>query len=152
MSIQNSDRIERKILLHAPRSRVWRALTDAEEFGAWFRVELESDFGVGKSVRGKITYPGYEHLSFEVKVVRMEAERVFSYRWRPVDTDPKIASSMAPTTLVEFRLEEADEGTWLKLTESGFNQIPAELRAGAFRRNDQGWTQQMENIQLHVEG
>jgi uncharacterized protein YndB with AHSA1/START domain len=61
----STDRIEKTILLRAPRARVWRALTDADEFGTWFRVRLEDPFRAGATVRGRITYPGYEHLTME---------------------------------------------------------------------------------------
>jgi len=146
----SSDRIEKKILLRVPRSRVWRALTKAEEFGAWFRVKLEGEFAVGKRIQGKITYPGYEHLTMDVTVERMDEKRLFSFRWHPYAIDPKVDYSVEPTTLVEFQLEEVAEGTMLTVVESGFDQIPAERRAEAFRMNSQGWTAQMENIRRHV--
>lgn len=146
------DRIERKILLRAPKARVWRALTDAEEFGAWFRVKLEGRFTVGERIRGKITHPGYEHVTMEVTVERMDVEKLFSFRWHPYAIDPKIDYSLEPTTLVEFRLQEAAEGTMLKVVESGFDQIPAERRAEAFRMNSQGWAAQLENVRHHVSG
>src|SRR5262245_58037649 len=98
----STDRIEKKIQLRAPRSRVWRALTRAEEFGAWFRVKLEGEFAERATIRGRITYPGYEHLTFEAFVERMEPERLFSYRWHPYAIDPKVDYSAEPTTLVEF--------------------------------------------------
>lgn len=148
----DSDRIEKKILLRAPRSRVWRALTNAEEFGAWFRVKLEGRFTVGERIRGKITHPGYEHLTMEVTVERMDDENRFSFRWHPCAIDPKIDYSTEPTTLVEFRLQEVADGTMLTIVESGFDQIPAERRAEAFRMNSQGWAAQMENIRRHVTG
>ena len=148
----NSDRIEKKILLPAPRSRVWRALTNAEEFGAWFRVKLEGGFAVGKRIQGKITHPGYEHLTMEVTVERMDDESLFSFRWHPYAIDPKIDYSTEPTTLVEFRLQEVADGTMLIVVESGFDQIPAERRAEAFRMNSQGWAAQVENVRRHVTG
>ena len=148
----SSDRIERKILLQVPRSRVWRALTKAEEFGAWFRVKLEGEFAVGKKIQGKITYPGYEHLRMDVTVERMDEEKLFSLRWHPYAIDPKVDYSKEPTTLVEFRLEEVADGTMLTVVESGFDQIPAERRAEAFRMNSQGWAAQVENIRRHVTG
>jgi uncharacterized protein YndB with AHSA1/START domain len=152
MTVTNSDRIEKKLLLRAPRPRVWRALTDADEFGAWFRVKLEGSFAVGQRIEGRITHPGYEHLTMHVTVERMDAERVFSFRWHPYAVDPKIDYSTEPATLVEFRLEEASGGTLLTVVESGFDQIPAERRAEAYRMNDQGWAAQLENIQRHVAG
>ena len=150
--MSESNRIEKKILLKAPRARVWRALTNADEFGTWFRVKLEGPFEVGKSVEGRITYPGYEHLVMKVTVERMDHETLFSYRWHPDAVDPNVDYSSEPTTLVEFRLEDAPGGTMLTLVESGFDRIPAHRRAEAFRRNDEGWTIQMENIRSHVEG
>jgi uncharacterized protein YndB with AHSA1/START domain len=147
-----SDRIEKTILLRAPQARVWRALTNADEFGAWFRVKLESGFAVGKRIAGRVTYPGYEHVTFEVNVERMDAERLFSFRWHPYAVDPKIDYSKEPATLVEFRLEEAKEGTRLTVVESGFDRIPAGRRDEAFRMNSGGWAMQLENIQRHVTG
>jgi len=147
-----SDRIEKKILLRAPRERVWRALTDAAEFGTWFRAKLEGPFEAGKRVRGRVTYAGYEHVTFDVKVERIEPERLFSLRWHPAAVDPAVDYSKEPTTLVEFRLEEAPEGTWLSVVESGFDRIPARRRDEAFRMNSEGWGIQMENVRRHVGG
>jgi uncharacterized protein YndB with AHSA1/START domain len=152
MSMDSSDRIEKDIVLRAPLSRVWRALTDAEQFGTWFRVRLESGFAVGKRVKGNITYPGYEHLTFEVTVERMDPERLFSFRWHPYAVDPTKDYSKEPTTLVEFRLEEVAGGTRLTVVESGFDHIPIERRAEAYRMNSDGWAEQLQNIQRYVEG
>ncbi len=150
--MKSTDRIEKKVLLRAPRSRVWRALTDAEEFGTWFRAKLEGGFAVGERVRGRVTYPGYEHVRFEVIVERMEAEELFSFRWHPYAVDPKVDYSDEPTTLVEFRLAEAADGTSLTVVESGFDRLPAHRRDEAFRMNTQGWAIQIENVQRHVAG
>jgi uncharacterized protein YndB with AHSA1/START domain len=146
----NTDRIEKSIVLRAPRARVWRALADSKEFGAWFGVALEGAFAEGATVRGNITYPGYEHLTMEVVVERMEAERYFSYRWHPYAVDPKVDYSAEPATLVEFSLAEAEGGTRLTIVESGFDRIPAARRAEAFRMNDNGWSEQIKNVERHV--
>ncbi|MBI3994126.1 MAG: SRPBCC family protein [Candidatus Lambdaproteobacteria bacterium] len=150
MGKTDSDRIEKSILLRAPRSRVWRALTDAGEFGAWFRVKLAGNFAVGKSIRGSITYPGYEHLTLEMTVERMEPERLFSFRWHSDSVDPQRDYASEPATLVEFRLEEAAADTRLTVVESGYDQFPPGRRDEAFRMNAEGWDIQMENIQRHV--
>jgi uncharacterized protein YndB with AHSA1/START domain len=152
MANATQDRIEKQIVLRAPRSRVWRALTDAGEFGQWFRVKLESGFAVGKVMRGQITHAGYEHVSMEITIERMDAEELFSFRWHPYSIDPKVDYSKEPTTLIEFRLREIEGGTQLTLVESGFDGIPAWRRADAFRMNDAGWQAQMENIRAHVAG
>src|ERR1039457_2231280 len=59
INMPDDNRIEKKILLRATRSRVWRAIANAEEFGVWFGVKLEGAFVEGAALRGKITYPGY---------------------------------------------------------------------------------------------
>ena len=148
----SSDRIEKQILLRAPRARVWQALTDAGQFGTWFRAKLDTGFAVGQRTLGHITHPGYEHLRFEVTVERMEPEQLFALRWHPYAIDPKVDYSGEPTTLVEFKLAETADGTLLTVVESGFDQLPPGRREEAFRMNSQGWAIQMENIQNHVAG
>jgi uncharacterized protein YndB with AHSA1/START domain len=145
-----SDRIEKKIELNAPVSRVWRALTDYREFGEWFRVKLDGPFVAGQRSTGHITYPGYEHYKWEAVVQTMEPERLFSFTWHPYAIDQKKDYSSEPSTLIEFRLEKTTKGTLLTLTESGFDKIPAERRDEAFRMNEGGWTEQMKNIEAHV--
>jgi uncharacterized protein YndB with AHSA1/START domain len=147
-----TDRIEKSIVLRAPPERVWRALTVAEEFGTWFRVALDGPFVAGERVHGHITHVGYEHLAFEALVVSMEPERRFAFRWHPYPSDPEVDYSAEPTTLVEFHLEPAAEGTRLRVTESGFDALPASRRAEAFRMNEGGWQAQMENVRRHVDG
>ena len=147
-----SYRIDKEIELKAPIARVWRALTDYQEFGEWFRVKLEGPFEPGKVVTGHITYPGYEHLKWESTVVRMDAESLFSFTWHPYAVDPKIDYSKETPTLVEFRLEETPGGgALLRLSESGFEHIPAERQFEALRMNEGGWGEQMKNIQAHVD-
>jgi uncharacterized protein YndB with AHSA1/START domain len=152
MTDPENDRIEKKIVLSAPRARVWRALSDAAEFGQWFRVRLEGAFHAGTTIVGQITYPGYEHLKLEMQIVELLPERYFSYRWRPNAVDASKDYSAEPMTLVEFTLEEAREarGTLLTIVESGFARLPAERRAEAFRANDGGWSAQLKNIERHL--
>ena len=144
------DRIEKRIVLRAPRSRVWRAISGAGEFGAWFGVKLEGSFAPCARVRGRITEPGYEHVVMDITVERMEPERLFSYRWHPYAIDPEVDYSGEPSTFVEFRLEEVAGGTELTVTESGFDRIPAARRAEAFRMNERGWAEQLKRIERHV--
>ena len=145
-----NDRIEKRIELKAPVSRVWRALTDYREFGEWFRVKIDGPFVPGQVARGQITYPGYEHLSWEAVVQKMEPEHLFSFTWHPNATDTNRDYSQETPTLVEFRLEKTATGTLLVLTESGFDKIPEDRRFQAFRSNDGGWTEQMKYIESYV--
>ncbi|MCA1581029.1 MAG: SRPBCC family protein [Acidobacteria bacterium] len=144
------DRIEKKIVLKAPRSRVWRALSDSKEFGRWFGVELESPFAPGARVQGQITLKGYEHVKMDITIERIEPETLLSYRWHPYAVQPGVDYSAEPTTLVEFTLAEVPGGTELTVLESGFDRIPAARRAEAFRMNDTGWASQLRNIERHV--
>jgi len=149
-TMTETDRIEKKVTLKAPRSRVWRAISDADQFGEWFRVKIESPFNAGKTVRARILYPGKEHLTLDMEIEKIEPERYFSYRWHPYAMDPKVDYSKEPTTLVEFMLEEENGGTALTIVESGFDRIPLARRAEAFRMNDNGWTSQIKAIEKYV--
>ena len=135
----STDRIEKKTHLRAPRSRVWRAIADAREFGAWFGMNLEGSFSPGAHVRGKITNKGYEHLTVDMWIEKVEAERVFSYRWHPFAIEPDVDYSKEKTTLVELTLADADGGTLLTITESGFDALPPARRGKAFEMNGKGW-------------
>jgi uncharacterized protein YndB with AHSA1/START domain len=146
----DTDRIEKKVQLNAPRSRVWRAISNSQEFGEWFRVKLEGAFAAGKTIRGKILHPGFEHMTMEMMIERIEPERYFSYRWHPYAIDPKVDYTNEPTTLVEFRLEEAKGGTELTIVESGFDRLPAARRDEAFRMDEKGWTGQAKAIEKYV--
>ena len=148
----STDRIEKQILLKAPRSRVWRALTDHVEFGAWFGAVLDGPFVAGKGASGRITSPGYEHMAFEVVDVVLRPEETFSFRWHPHAVDPKVDYSQEPTTLVEFRLAERPGGTLLTVVESGFDKLPPGRRDEAFRMNRDGWAAELDNVRRHVAG
>jgi uncharacterized protein YndB with AHSA1/START domain len=159
---QTTDCIEKRIVLRAPRERVWSAISDARQFGTWFGVEFEGEFVAGKHLKGKIAptkvdpnvakmQEPYVGTAFHVFVERIEPMRVFAFRWHPYAIDPGKDYSKEPTTLVTFELEEAAGGTSLTITESGFDKIPLERRAEAFTSNDQGWTEQVKLIQKYLE-
>jgi uncharacterized protein YndB with AHSA1/START domain len=150
MATAVTDRIEKRVVLGAPRARVWRALTNPDEFGSWFGAKLEGPFTPGGTVRGRITHPGYEHVTMELQVERIEPESYLAYRWHPYAVEPNVDYSQEPTTLVEFRLEESGAGTVLTIVESGFDRIPLARRAEAFRMNEGGWTAQVRNIERYV--
>jgi uncharacterized protein YndB with AHSA1/START domain len=159
----NSDRIEKKILLRAPLQRVWRALADSKEFGAWFGVKFDAPFQPGATMTGVLVgttvdpevaeaQKKHEGLRFEITIEQMQPERLFSFRWHPFAIDPNVDYSAEPATLVAFVLEEAGEGVMLTVTESGFDRIPLERRARAFAANDGGWSKMMKVIEAYVAG
>lgn len=147
----STDRIECSVQIDAPRSRVWRALATAEEFGKWFGADLAGQaFAPGKRVTGPVTAKGYEHISFDVVVERVEPERLLSFRWHPYAVDPKVDYGKEERTLVTFTLEDAGSGTLLTVVESGFDRVPPDRRMEAFRMNSGGWEAQVRNIAGHV--
>ncbi len=155
----STDRIEKKILLRAPRKRVWRALSDSKEFGTWFGMKFDGPFTPGARVRATIVgtivdadvakaQKQYEGRTFEITIDRMEPERLFSFRWHP--GEPGVDYSHEPATLVVFALEDAADGVLLTVTESGFDQIPLARRAKAFQANEQGWGMVVKLIEKHL--
>jgi uncharacterized protein YndB with AHSA1/START domain len=156
-----TDRIEKKILLHAPRKRVWRALTDSKEFGTWFGMKFDGPFAPGATMRGVIVptqvnadvakaQKPYEGLPFEITIEKMEPERLFSFRWHPNAVERGVDYSAEPTTLIEFVLEEVANGVLLTVTESGFDRIPLARRAKAFTANEQGWGMVVKLIEEYL--
>ena len=146
----NTDRIERSVLLRAPRARIWEAISDPKAFGDWFGVKLDGSFAPGSRLHGKVTHKGYENYPFEIIVDRVEPERLLSWRWHPHALDLKKDYSSEPTTLVRFDLEDAPGGTRFKVTESGFDSLPESRRREAYEGNEKGWAMQMEAIEKYV--
>lgn len=147
-----TDRIEKQVTLDAPRSRVWRALTEVKQFNAWFGVTLETPFSPGAEVSGLIRIRGFENVKMTIWIESMEAERFFSFRWHPYAIESGVDYSVEPTTLVTFTLEDAGAGTQLTIVESGFDAIPESRRAKAFSMNSSGWNGQAENIRRYLAG
>jgi uncharacterized protein YndB with AHSA1/START domain len=156
-----TDRIEKKILLRAPRSRVWTALTDSNEFGAWFGMRFEGPFRAGTTMHGAMVpttvdaevarqQKPYEGFPFEITIERIDPERLFSFRWHPFAIEKGVDYSAEPTTLIVFELEEVADGIMLTVTESGFDRIPIERRAKAFAANEGGWTMVITLIEKYV--
>ena len=151
MNQANQDRIEKVVDLAAPLSRVWRALTDHEEFGQWFRVRLDGPFVVGATTTGNITYPGYEHMKWESVTEEMDHERLFAFSWHPSAVDADTTYDDDAKVTVEFRLQPIANGTRLTITESGFLQFPEPKRLEVLRSNKEGWDIQAGNVAAHVE-
>jgi uncharacterized protein YndB with AHSA1/START domain len=170
--MESTDKIEKRVTLRAPVSRVWRALSDAQEFGRWFGFALEGAFAEGRTIRGTFTGAIDEATIVEYQkslglrpskvklpapdftfctVERIQPERYFSFRWIPYGIDAEIDPENEPTTLVEFRLEAVANGTLLTIVESGFDRVPANRRERAFRMNEGGWAAQTDNLARYLE-
>ena len=161
--MSTTDRIEKKIVLRAPRERVWNAISDAKQFGTWFGVEFDGPFVAGKPMKGRMTptkvdrdvakmQEPYAGKAFDCTIDRIEPMTLLSFRWHPFAIEPEVDYSKEPTTLVVFQLEEVAGGTQLTITETGFDNIPLERRAKAFAANDGGWTKQSELIAKYLDG
>src|SRR4051812_24919788 len=136
----STDRIERKIVLKATRARVWRALTNIDEFNSWFGVRLKGkQFAAGEHFTGNVTYPGYEHLFMEVTIEKCETEKQLSWRWHPNAIDAQRDYSGEAPSFVEVCLEDTGGGTFLTGGESGLGQNPPHPRFQAVPGNTEGW-------------
>jgi uncharacterized protein YndB with AHSA1/START domain len=158
----NTDRIEKRVVLRAPLDRVWRAVSDAEEFGRWFGVRFDGPFVEGASITAAIAPTTVDeevakrqepHAGAKStwQVVAIEPQRRFAYRWHPFAIDPDVDYGSEPTTLVEFTLSETDDGVLLTITESGFDAIPRARRSASFEANSEGWAIQTELVRRYTE-
>jgi uncharacterized protein YndB with AHSA1/START domain len=157
----STDRIEKEVVLRAPLERVWRAISDADQFGQWFGVRFDGPFVAGTKVTGAITpttvdddvaraQEPHAGKSDTWEIVAVEPQRRLAFRWHPFAVESDTDYSQEPTTLVEFTLHEEDDGVLLRIVESGFDAIPAERRASAFESNSQGWAAQTELIRKYL--
>jgi len=157
----NADRIEKKILLHAARDRIWHAISDSHEFGTWFGVAFDGPFTERTRLTGKIVPTAvdaeiaklqepYAGKAFEFSVDRIVPLQKISFRWHPFAVEPDVDYSKEPTTLIVFEINEVAGDTLLTISESGFDQLPIARRAKAFAANDGGWAMQTKLIEKYL--
>ena len=157
----SNDRIVKRVLIRAPRNRVWRALADSKEFAAWFGVELEGPFVAGKTVSGVIVgtladaevaelQKVYNGKRMDLVVEAIEPERRLALRWHPHANEEGVDYSQEPTTLIEFTIEDAPGGVMVTVTESGFDKIPLARRAKAFEANSGGWEMMVKVLEKYA--
>lgn len=151
---ETEDRVESTILINAPRSRVWQALSRAETFGKWFGANLAGQaFEPGRRVRGPMTIEGHTHVIFDVIVGQVEPERLLSWRWHPHAVEAGADySNDEERTVVTYTLQDAPGGaTRVTVVETGFDKVPPDRRMSAIRGVSKGWPWQMENLKKHAE-
>jgi uncharacterized protein YndB with AHSA1/START domain len=144
------NKIEKSIELPAPVSQVWRAVTDSEQFGEWFGVKLANSFIAGQKTQGQITHPGLEHVKFEASVLKIDPEKHFSFHWHPYAIDASIDYTKETPTLVEFKFDKTMAGTKLTIVETGFDKIPEHRQEEAYNMHEDGWQQQLKNIENYI--
>lgn len=158
-----TNQVRKRVILRAPLERVWHAITDSKEYGTWFGVELDGPFVAGKRIEGRMAptkvdpdvaaaQEPYAGMRFTCHVETIEPMRLFSFRWHPYDVEENAARTNEPMTLVTFELEEIAGSVELTITESGFDELPAERRQKAFTMNEEGWTAQLKLIEKYLDG
>jgi uncharacterized protein YndB with AHSA1/START domain len=138
------DRIERTIRLARPPRDVWPALTTADGLSAWFGEQATIDLRPGGAA--SMTFAG--GMVVEMWVERVEEPNVFAYTWRLPDlpdTDPR-------RTYVEFTLEPDGAGTVLRVTETGFAQLPIDTRAETYDSHSEGWSRELAELAANLDG
>lgn len=126
--------IERTVELDAEVGRVWRAITEPAELSKWFGHETRLELKPGAD--GAMIWR--EHGSFAVRVEEVDPPRKFVWSWVH---QAGVPFDDAPSTRVEWRLEERPEGgTILHLRESGF------LTEKHHQQNTQGWTEELGEL------
>jgi uncharacterized protein YndB with AHSA1/START domain len=146
MQTSETMRIERSTFIRAPRSRVWKAVSDPAQFGAWFQAKAEGEFTPGNRVRVTMQHPSCPGLAFSITIDQVVPEQSISWHWHPgavIDTDE-------PPTRVEFLLADAEGGTTVTVIESGFERLSLAKRAAAFEDNSKGWEEQLQNLSRYL--
>jgi uncharacterized protein YndB with AHSA1/START domain len=157
----DTNQIRKEVVLKASRERVWRAISEAKQFGSWFGATIDGPFVAGKEAAGRIAptkadpevarlQEPYAGFPWRIVVERIEPMTLFSFRWHPHAVDPNHDYSNEPMTLVTFELAEVAGGILLTITETGFDQIPLARRAQAIESNSRGWTHQTKLIEKYL--
>ena len=154
MTVAEMTRIDRSIEIKAPPERVFRALTNPDELGTWFKVKIEGEIVAGEEVWMTSLFKegacaGYR---FAVKILEVTPPRLFAWRWQPGVPDPKVDYSREPWTTVTFTLEPtAGGGTHLTVAETGFDEVSLERRASVFGDNSKGWAEVLVWLRNYAE-
>lgn len=159
-----TDRIEKQILLHHSRVRVWQAISDSTHFSKWIGLCDHGEFLPGEIFTAKMAptrfnadfaalQAPYSGLPVRMTIERMEPMSVFAFRFHPFAIDRNFDYSREPMNLVTFTLEQTEQapaGILLTITESGFDRIPAERRATAYPVNERGWSLAIKAIEAYL--
>ncbi|HYG83930.1 MAG TPA: SRPBCC family protein [Verrucomicrobiae bacterium] len=136
------DVITREITLKAPKERVYSAITDPEQITAWFPDKVEGTLEVGQ----KPTFHFGEYKT-QLYIEAAKPHDYFAYRWVPGGGGMVEDILQAPNTLVEFFIEEQENGTKVTLKESGFAALPADIAKASFSDNSNGWDHMMSRLE-----
>jgi uncharacterized protein YndB with AHSA1/START domain len=143
------DQIERETVIDAPVQRVWQLITEAEHLGRWF-----GDAGAEIDLRpgGAIVLRWTDHGTTRGRVVAVEPQRRFAYRWAPFKDPGGEGPLEGNSTLVEFTLSPEGDGTRLRVVESGFASLATsdEQRAKNLDGNTRGWAHETDELREYA--
>lgn len=131
--MDKTEPVIKEILLNAPVSKVWKAITDKNDMKEWlfdllteFRLEVGFEFQFkGKGKKGQ----NYLHLC---KITEVIPDKKLSYSWK-YDKYPG-------NSLVTFELFEEGEKTKLRLTHEGIESFGTDNPDFARESFNEGWT------------
>jgi uncharacterized protein YndB with AHSA1/START domain len=133
------DNIEREIVVAAPIERVWDIVSQPEHIGRWL-----GDAG-GVAIDGDgidMTWEAYGTV--RLRIEREEPPRVFAFRWGPFGSQEPTHDN---STHVEFTLDEVEDGTRVKVVESGFTPDQASVREDHLK----GWVAELGDLQRYAQ-
>src|SRR5512143_2702752 len=106
-----SDQIQKVTVLKASRERVWKAVSDAKQFGTWFGVDFADDFKPGAHMVGTMRptqvdpevakrQEAYAGMTFEFWVDEIQPPSRITFRWHPFAIQKGVDYSAEPKTLI----------------------------------------------------
>jgi len=141
--VEVPDSIQRELILPVPPTRVWTALTRPDQLSAWFGTAASIDLRPGGEV--SFSWDGSTGPSGASRGVieTVEPPKRLVFHWQA-------GAGNVATTRVEFTLEPHPDGTRLRLVESGFANLPPELRGPAHGDHSEGWQRELGELAQYL--
>lgn len=139
-------KIEKNVVLRAPRTKVWDALTTEEGWTGWFSEGVIGDFTPGSTLTLDF---GAHGLCYALVTDRKELE-LFQLKWHPGEDCTLEAYPAEQMTTITFRLSDHEKGTLLEMVEDGFESVSDARRAKALELNSEGWRWELVELEAYV--
>jgi len=133
-----NDKIVKTHQFQSPIGKVWDAISLAEEISAWF---IKADFKAETGYQYTFTH---EQTVIKGEILKANPVYELVYTWVVSGTDVE--------TVVSWKLEEKDEGTFLTLEHSGISNYPGETAVVMFNNFKGGWNSCVENLEKYLSG
>jgi uncharacterized protein YndB with AHSA1/START domain len=127
---ETSQPVIKEVLLNAPVSRVWKAITDKEDMKHWYfdLAEFKPEVGFEFQFTGENEGRKWLHLC---KITEVVPNKKLAYSWR-YDGYPG-------NSIVSFELSPEGDKTRLKLTHEGLETFPSDVPDFAKKNFIAGW-------------